>query len=159
MKSLADLINLPRQSEASKKITQQSGDDASEPREKSDVPGVTKKIHKFRRVDFKNADLTYIGLPKKLTPSDRCKRRYAVRVEFKDIQTGAAKSKLVLFGREGKEGYVDHKNLIRRENCITKLKHTENFLHPNFYDLYILNGKRDTVKDNYIALVDALELI
>lgn len=140
-------------------MTSQPGDDALETHIKSDVPGVTKKIHKFSRKEYKDAQLTSIGTPKRLTPTEHCKRRYSVRVGFKDLKNGKSREKLVQFGREGKETFIDHKNLIRRENCISKLKHTENFLHPNFYDLYILNGKRETVLDNYIALVNALELV
>lgn len=157
MKSLADLINLPRQSAKSDDKTHQSDDDA--PKIKSDVPGVTKKIHKFKRANFNDAEITYIGYPKKQKVSDRCKRRYGVEVLFKDKTNGGAiKRKLVLFGKEGKESFIEHKSLIKRENCISKLKQTDNPLHPNFYELYLLNGKRETIDDNYIALINALEL-
>lgn len=161
MNNLSELINLHNKSKH--KITNTSTgelDVMEEHKDRtSDVPGVTKKIQKFKRADYADGELIHIGLPERLKPSDKCRKRFAVNVRFIDKKTGKKRSKLVRFGKEGKDEFIDHKDAIKRERCIAKLGNDENWLHGNFYKLYLMNSNSENIYDAHKALVNHLGLI
>jgi len=114
-----------------------------------------KKSQKFKRDDYqKITKITHIGFPQKLTASQHCKKKYQVEMKFLD-QDGKEKSKLVRFGRLGKEDFIDHGDEDKRRRTISRLTQTDNCLHGNFYSLYLLNNKSD-IYESYKNLTETV---
>lgn len=121
----------------------------------SDLNSNSKKVLKFKRDDFTNAKIDSIGPIRKNTTDKRSKRRFVVDLKF---HVGDKRhERQVLFGKEGKEEFIDHKDEARRLSTITKIGHTDNPFHPNFWKAYILNSKYDNIPDAHRALVENME--
>lgn len=114
-------------------------------------------IRKFKRSDYKKAKLKNIGFPRKLTPTQNCKRKYSVAVEYQD-EMGKAHVKNVRFGRDDVPDFIDHKDPKKRLSTVSKMGNDENFLHPNFYKMYLLNSRNSNIHDAYKDLIQVLEL-
>jgi len=121
----------------------------------------SKKIKKFNRNDYKNHELIDIGYPTLLEPTAQCKRRYRIPVTFleKSGQTRKTKTRHVLFGSDDQKDYIDHHNEEKRQATCKKLTtNDENWAHPNFYRLYLLNSIHDNIGDAYNALIKSYKL-
>lgn len=116
---------------------------------------IQKKVISKPKIDRSKLKLKYIGYPKKLTPSERCRKKYAVQIIFED-QKGKEHKKHVRFGKEGKTDYVDDKDELKRISLVNKLGHTDDILHGNFYRAYLLNSKEDNIHDAYKNLTNNL---
>ena len=163
MKSLSELVNKQLKSKSKNNdASSLENDDREETKDAiNDVAGVTKKIQKFKRKDYADAQLIHIGLPRKLIHSgaSKCRKRFGVDIHFIDKKTGKKRTKLVRFGKEGKEEFVDHHDVLKRQKCISKLSNDENWMHGNFYKLNLLNSKFDNVYDAHKALISNLGLL
>lgn len=120
------------------------------------VSEASKKIGKFKRKNYKDAELIYIGYPRKRDSTEKGKKRFTVEVTYKI--GGRERKRKVPFGKEGKLEFIDHHNEVKRLATLSNLKNDENFLHPNFYKAYLLNSTHESISDAYMNLINTLSL-
>ena len=123
----------------------------------SGISPMSKKIKKSKPIRDKNIKIKYIGYPVKLTTNEKCRRRYSCEVRYEDNQ-GKNHTKHVRFGNEGKNEFIDHGDNIKRLNTVSKLSHTDDLLHSNFYKMYLLNSNNTDMNVAYINLINELGL-
>jgi len=111
----------------------------------------------FKRSDFKKAKLLSLGFPQKVETNDHSKKKYLIQIKYQDNQD-KIRIKNVRFGKDNVEDYIDHRDDSKRLRCINKMKNDDNFLHPNFYRLYLLNSKNIDMYEAYKDLTKALNV-
>lgn len=122
-----------------KKQSQQSG-----------ILSSSKKIKKTPKKDHSKYTLKHVSYPIKLNPSEKCKKRYAIQIQYLDGDK--MRTKKIRFGKEGKLEFIDHKDHKKRLARVTRLKNDDNFLDHSFYESNLLNSKFDNIDDAYINL-------
>lgn len=127
----------------------------NEEEKKTGLMAQSKKIKKSKKPHDKDIKVKYIGYPRKLIPNDRCRKRYSCEVHYVD-GSGKLRTKHVRFGNEGKKEFIDHHDNKIRMNTVSKLQHTEDPLHGNFYKAFILNSKETDFNKAYIQLLDGM---
>lgn len=127
--------------------------------EQQEIEGMkVKKIKKKNEKPVWNDTykLINISYPEFLTPNEKLKRKYKIKLIYSD-NNGNKHNKTIRFGKHGKEDYLDNKNEENKKKITAKLSNTHNLFHPNFWRLNILNGG-DDLKKNWINLINKLSL-
>lgn len=120
--------------------------------EKTLIDG-SKKIKKFNRNDYKDHKLIALGYPQCKTLTAQCKKKYSILVTFRDRE-GRTKTRQVLFGSADQKDFVDHQDEDKRIATCKKLTtNDENWAHPNYYRLYLLNSIHPTIGEAHTALL------
>lgn len=118
---------------------------------------------RFKKKDFKKAKLLSLGYPRDLVKENqkigkgiKGKKRYIIPVRYQD-EKGLTHNRNVQFGNVEHNDYLHTGDELKKIKCISRLKHEDNFLHENFYRLYLLNNTKD-LTESFVMLKDALNV-
>lgn len=161
-KNLADLLSRNTKSVPSSEFEDKPlpEDDVTSPKKESLIQNLSKKItktQKFKRENYGNAKLTGLGHLRNFKDK-RFKSQYQIEVKYHDIENPQVeKKKLVRFGNVDDEDYIHHKDNVKRMKTLSRIhKNDENFLHPTFYRVYLLNSKHLDINHALLDLQETL---
>lgn len=122
-------------------------------------PVISKRLKKN---DFQKAKVISLGFPRDLMKESqnggkpfKGKKRFAIEVKYKDDK-GKSHTRNVLFGNVEDNDYSFTGDELARLRCTARLKHTDNFLHQNFYRLFLLNSPSKNMVESYSRLREAM---
>lgn len=95
-----------------------------------------------------------ISYPEEIKPTEKLKKKYKIHLQYTD-QNGAKHNKTIRFGKQGKDDYLDHKNIEQKNKLTAKLCNTHNVFHPNYWRLNLLNSGED-LKSNWMSLLNKI---
>lgn len=110
------------------------------------------KVNRLKMKDYQTVELISVGPPRLLEISPNCQKKYALDVRYFNPEKRMEGSKLIRFGREGDNDFIEHKDPMKRARTLARLTETDNFLDPNFYRAYLLNSRFDNIDDAYAEL-------
>lgn len=116
----------------------------------------SKKITKFKREQYKDAKITYLGFPTKIDSIfQKTLKKWTIEVRFTDKE-GRQRVKNIRFGNVIKPDFIDHQNETLKQQFLSKKNlELDNWLHPDFYKVYLLNTSPD-INTAYKNLVSKL---
>lgn len=97
-----------------------------------------------------------ISYPEEIIANERLKKKYKVHLQYLDPK-GIKHTKTIRFGKQGKDDYLDHKNMDQKNKLTAKLCNTHNIFHPNYWRLNLLNTGED-LKSNWMSLINKLKV-
>lgn len=99
-------------------------------------------------------NLIEVQYPKEIT-NDKFKKRYKVGLTYKNNEN-KIKSKTIRFGRKDVKEFVDDSDPNKKAKICGKLGNTHNLFHGNFWRLHLLNGPSNSMKENYMNLINKI---
>jgi hypothetical protein len=99
-------------------------------------------------------NLIEVQYPKEIT-NDKFKKRYKVGLTYKNNEN-KIKSKTIRFGRKDVKEFVDDSDPTKKNKICGKLGNTHNLFHGNFWRLHLLNGPSNSMKENYMNLINKI---
>ncbi len=108
------------------------------------------KIEKKAKSKMEQKNLSYIesvGCVNALDV-DKVKKRYSVLIKYRLAGDNKSKSKTVKFGKLADKDFIDHKNLVKRDQLLKRLNLGVSPLSPKWWRINVLNNC-ETLQDSY----------
>lgn len=99
-------------------------------------------------------NLIEVQYPKEIS-NEKFKKRYKIGLTYKNNEN-KIKSKTIRFGRKDVKEYVDDSDPSKKNKICGKLGNTHNLFHGNFWRLHLLNGPSNSMKENYMNLINKI---
>lgn len=99
-------------------------------------------------------NLIEVQYPKEIG-NEKFKKRFKVSLTYKNNEN-KIKSKTVRFGRKDVKEFVDDSDPSKKNKICGKLGNTHNLFHGNFWRLHLLNGPSNSIKENYMNLINKI---
>lgn len=130
----------------------------AEKEEKKPIQSLTQKsiskVKKFKPQWDTRYNLIEVQYPKEIT-NDKFKKRYKVSLTYKNNEN-KIKNKTIRFGRKDVKEFVDDSDPNKKNKICGKLGNTHNLFHGNFWRLHLLNGPSNSMKENYMNLINKI---
>ncbi len=112
------------------------------------------KVKKFKPQWDTRYNLIEVQYPKEIS-NDKFKKRYKVSLTYKNNEN-KIKNKTIRFGRKDVKEFVDDSDPNKKNKICGKLGNTHNLFHGNFWRLHLLNGPSNSMKENYMNLINKI---